>query len=110
MESQSVRHDLVTQQQQQTIKYIKYLILKLIKEKSLSSDIVTRELEHGLFRELQVVPYGWILGCKTTQGKGGWQKKKKKSLADGQSSRSWRYRSVRQLMMGYHGRSRTFSW
>ena len=44
MESQSVRHDLVTQQQQQTIKYIKYLILKLIKEKSLSSDIVTREL------------------------------------------------------------------
>ena len=45
MGSQSVRHDLVTQQQQQqTIKYIKYLILKLIKEKSLSSDIITREL------------------------------------------------------------------
>ena len=44
MGSQSVRHDLVTQQQQKSIKYIKYIILKLIKEKSLNSDIVTRKL------------------------------------------------------------------
>lgn len=61
---------------------------------------------HGLLRELQVDLYGWIVGCKTEED-GGWEAKKKML---GRWAGLGVYRRMRQLIMGYHGRTRTFPW